>query len=74
LCHFDGLDARVGGVGFGPRGHAAVLETVAAADDDFEIGNLLALLARGLLLGGEGSERIGDEDASSRAEAIVVQV
>lgn len=35
---------------------------------------MLAILARGFLLGCEGRERIGDQDAGCGAEAVVVEV
>jgi hypothetical protein len=74
LRHLDGLDAVVGGVGFGPGAHAAVLQSVATADYELEVGDLLAFLARGGFLCGECRERIGDEDAGCGAETVVVEV
>ena len=61
-------------VGLGPGVHGAVLEAVAPADDRLEVGDLLAGLARLLLLRVELGEGVGDEDTAVRAEAIVVEV
>ena len=62
------------GEGLGPRGHAAVFEAVAAADDGFEVGHGGgARGAGGGFLGGEGGEGVGDEDACGGAEAVVVE-
>lgn len=74
LCHLHALDALlVRLVRLGPGGHAAVLESVAAADDALEVGHVLALPPGGFFALGEGDERLGYGRPRDGAHAVVVQ-
>lgn len=74
LNHLDFLDLVVQAESLGPGGHAAVFQPVATADDCLEVGHILSLLARLLLLCVELRERIGDQDTGVGAQAVVVEV
>lgn len=74
LGHLDCLDVAMGGIGFCPRCHAAVFKSVPAADYELEVGYVFAVFSGGGFLGGQGGQRVGNENTCRGTEAVVIQI
>lgn len=59
--------------GFAPRCHATAFQPVAPTDDCFQRRYVSTLFAGLILASCECGEGVGDEDAGSGAEAVVVE-